>query len=78
METRIQFYCYIYTKTKPCVVFQSIFCDFILFYWQDKKIADLHVIGLINFIVINLSDFHSMFHLQPLSKFQNKIYWSPD
>ena len=26
-----------------------------------------------NFIVIDLSDFHSLFHLQPLSKFQNKI-----
>ena len=27
----------------------------------------------INFIVIGLSDFHSLFHLQLLLKFQNKI-----
>ena len=28
--------------------------------------------------VIDLSNFHGLFHLQPLSKFQNKIHWSPD
>ena len=38
----------------------------------------LRLFVLINVFVIDLSDFHGMFHLQPLSKFQNKIQCPQD
>ena len=45
---------------------------------KQRELVPLRTFTPNNFIVIDLSDFHSLFYLQPLLKFQNSIYWSPD